>query len=60
MFNWVQARKAFLLKAVMTIAEACAAHETEIMLANNRRRQQKICTELKEKVSFVLQNHTVN
>ncbi|XP_066494125.1 coiled-coil domain-containing protein 148 [Tiliqua scincoides] len=50
MLNWVQARKAFLLKAVMTITEACAAHETEIMLANNRRRQQKICADLKEKV----------
>ncbi|XP_053116024.1 coiled-coil domain-containing protein 148 isoform X2 [Hemicordylus capensis] len=50
MFNWAQARKAFLLKAVMTIAEACAAHETEIMLANNRRKQQEICADLKEKV----------
>ncbi|XP_054828412.1 coiled-coil domain-containing protein 148 [Eublepharis macularius] len=50
MFNWIQARKAFLLKAVMTIAEACAAHETDIMLANNRRKQQEICADLKEKV----------
>ncbi|XP_053899285.1 coiled-coil domain-containing protein 148 [Malaclemys terrapin pileata] len=48
--NWAQARKAFLLKAVMTIAEACAAHETEVMLANNRRKQQEICTDLKGKV----------
>nr|XP_028602253.1 coiled-coil domain-containing protein 148 isoform X2 [Podarcis muralis] len=50
MFNWAEARKAFLLKAVMTLAEACAAHETEIMLANNRRKQQEICADLKEKV----------
>uniref|UniRef100_A0A8C3IT12 Coiled-coil domain containing 148 n=1 Tax=Chrysemys picta bellii TaxID=8478 RepID=A0A8C3IT12_CHRPI len=48
--NWAQARKAFLLKAVMTIAEACAAHETEVMLANNRRKQQEICADLKGKV----------
>uniref|UniRef100_A0A8C0H5H2 Coiled-coil domain containing 148 n=1 Tax=Chelonoidis abingdonii TaxID=106734 RepID=A0A8C0H5H2_CHEAB len=48
--NWAQARKAFLLKAVMTIAEACAAHETEVMLANNRRKQQEICVDLKGKV----------
>ncbi|EMP38740.1 hypothetical protein UY3_04059 [Chelonia mydas] len=47
--NWAQARKAFLLKAVMTIAEACAAHETEVMLANNRRKQQEICADLKGK-----------
>uniref|UniRef100_A0A8D0HPA7 Coiled-coil domain containing 148 n=1 Tax=Sphenodon punctatus TaxID=8508 RepID=A0A8D0HPA7_SPHPU len=50
MLNWVQARKAFLLKAVMTLAEACAAHETEVILANNRRKQQEICAELKGKV----------
>ncbi|KAJ7345727.1 hypothetical protein JRQ81_001677, partial [Phrynocephalus forsythii] len=49
-FNWMEARKAFLLKAVMTLAEACAAHETEVMLANNRRKQQEICADLKEKV----------
>ncbi|XP_062974691.1 coiled-coil domain-containing protein 148 isoform X2 [Elgaria multicarinata webbii] len=50
LFNWVQARKAFLLKAVMTLSEASAAHETEMMLANNRRKQQEICADLKEKV----------
>nr|XP_006126902.1 coiled-coil domain-containing protein 148 isoform X1 [Pelodiscus sinensis] len=48
--NWAQARKAFLLKAVMTIAEACAVHETEVMLANNRKKQQDICADLKGKV----------
>ncbi|XP_048339280.1 coiled-coil domain-containing protein 148 isoform X2 [Sphaerodactylus townsendi] len=50
MFNWMQAKKAFSQKAVMTLAEACAAHETEIMMANNRRKQQEICADLKEKV----------
>ncbi|XP_058048276.1 coiled-coil domain-containing protein 148 isoform X1 [Ahaetulla prasina] len=50
MFNWVQARKTFLVKAVMTLSEACAAYETEMMVANNRRKQQEICANLKEKV----------
>uniref|UniRef100_A0A8D2Q7V9 Coiled-coil domain containing 148 n=1 Tax=Varanus komodoensis TaxID=61221 RepID=A0A8D2Q7V9_VARKO len=50
LFNWAQARKAFLLKAVMTLTEASAAYETEMMLANNRRKQQEICADLKEKV----------
>uniref|UniRef100_A0A7M4ENU0 Coiled-coil domain containing 148 n=1 Tax=Crocodylus porosus TaxID=8502 RepID=A0A7M4ENU0_CROPO len=50
MLNWAQAREAFLLKAIMTIAEACAAHEAEMMLANNRRKQQEICADLKGKV----------
>ncbi|XP_020656824.3 coiled-coil domain-containing protein 148 isoform X1 [Pogona vitticeps] len=50
MLNWIEARKAFLLKAVMTLAEACTSHETEIMLANNRRKQQEICADLREKV----------
>lgn len=50
MFNWIQARKAFLQKAVMTLGEACVAYEAEIMLANNRRKQQEICADLKEKV----------
>ncbi|NWW45472.1 CC148 protein, partial [Pedionomus torquatus] len=48
--NWAQARKAFLLKAVMTAAEASAAHETEAVLANARQKQQEICAELKAKV----------
>ncbi|NXN31752.1 CC148 protein, partial [Nycticryphes semicollaris] len=48
--NWAQARKAFLLKAVMTAAEASAAHETEALLADARQKQQEICAELKAKV----------
>ncbi|XP_032848569.2 coiled-coil domain-containing protein 148 isoform X3 [Tyto alba] len=50
MLNWAQARKAFLIKAVMTVAEASAAHETEVVLANTRQKQQEICADLKAKV----------
>ncbi|NXS76394.1 CC148 protein, partial [Pandion haliaetus] len=48
--DWAQARKAFLLKAVATVAEASAAHETEVALANTRQKQQEICADLKAKV----------
>ncbi|NXI40563.1 CC148 protein, partial [Galbula dea] len=48
--NWTRARKAFLLKAEVTVAEASAAHETEVVLANARQKQQEICAVLKEKV----------
>jgi len=54
MLNWTQARKAFLLKAGMTIAEASAAHETEVVLANTRQKQQEICADLKAKVGSVI------
>ncbi|XP_069472495.1 coiled-coil domain-containing protein 148 [Ambystoma mexicanum] len=48
--SWSRDRKNLLVKAVLTIAEACAAHETEQLLADGRKRQQKICADLKEKV----------
>ncbi|XP_074450523.1 coiled-coil domain-containing protein 148 isoform X4 [Larus michahellis] len=48
--NWVQARKAFLLQAATTVAEASAAHEAEVVLANTRQKQQEICADLKAKV----------
>ncbi|NWS63151.1 CC148 protein, partial [Chunga burmeisteri] len=48
--NWARARKAFLLKAATTVAEASAAHETEVVLANTRQKQQEICADLKAKV----------
>ncbi|NXA41681.1 CC148 protein, partial [Eudromia elegans] len=48
--SWTQARKAFLVKAVTTVAEASAAHETELVLANTRRKQQELCADLKAKV----------
>ncbi|KAM6077290.1 LOW QUALITY PROTEIN: coiled-coil domain-containing protein 148 [Theristicus caerulescens] len=50
MLSWAQARKAFLLKAVTTVAEASAAYETEVALANTRQKQQEICADLKAKV----------
>ncbi|NXU53947.1 CC148 protein, partial [Turnix velox] len=48
--NWARARKAFLLKAAATVAEASAAQEAEAELANTRQRQQEICADLKAKV----------
>ncbi|NWX42621.1 CC148 protein, partial [Steatornis caripensis] len=48
--NWARARKAFLLKAATTVAEASAAHEMEVGLANSRQKQQEICADLKAKV----------
>uniref|UniRef100_A0A8C7ECR6 Coiled-coil domain containing 148 n=1 Tax=Nothoprocta perdicaria TaxID=30464 RepID=A0A8C7ECR6_NOTPE len=48
--SWAKARKAFLVKAVTTVAEASAAHETELVLANTRQKQQELCTDLKAKV----------
>ncbi|XP_040460548.1 coiled-coil domain-containing protein 148 isoform X1 [Falco naumanni] len=48
--NWAQARKAFLRKAVTTVAEASAAREAEVTLANTRQKQQEICADLKAKV----------
>ncbi|XP_014821990.1 PREDICTED: coiled-coil domain-containing protein 148 isoform X3 [Calidris pugnax] len=50
MLNWAQARKAFLLKAVRTAAEASAAHQAEAVLASARQKQQEVCAELKAKV----------
>ncbi|XP_059676475.1 coiled-coil domain-containing protein 148 [Gavia stellata] len=50
LLNWAQARKAFLLKAMTTVAEAFAAHEAEVALANTRQQQQEICADLKAKV----------
>ncbi|KFP29862.1 Coiled-coil domain-containing protein 148, partial [Colius striatus] len=50
MLNWAEARKAFLLRAVATVAEASAAHETEVLLADTRQKQQEICADLKAKV----------
>lgn len=35
---------------MLTIAEACAAHEMEDMLAKDRKKQQQLCAALKAKV----------
>uniref|UniRef100_H3AX29 Coiled-coil domain containing 148 n=1 Tax=Latimeria chalumnae TaxID=7897 RepID=H3AX29_LATCH len=48
--SWSRDSKDLLLKAVMTFAEACVIHESELALANDRKRQQEICAELREKV----------
>uniref|UniRef100_A0A8C3TT67 Coiled-coil domain containing 148 n=1 Tax=Catharus ustulatus TaxID=91951 RepID=A0A8C3TT67_CATUS len=47
---WAQLRKAFVLRAVATAAEAAAAHEAEVVLANSRQKQLEICADLKAKV----------
>ncbi|XP_037704875.1 coiled-coil domain-containing protein 148 [Choloepus didactylus] len=47
--NWNKNRKDFIQKAVMTVAEACAAHEMESTLAKDRKKQQELCAELKAK-----------
>ncbi|XP_074766514.1 coiled-coil domain-containing protein 148 isoform X2 [Athene noctua] len=48
--DWAQAKKTFLVKGAMTVAEASAAHEAEVLLANTRQKQQEICADLKAKV----------
>ncbi|KAM5152196.1 coiled-coil domain-containing protein 148 [Mantella aurantiaca] len=50
MESWTRYKKDFVMKALLTIAEACSEYEAEFMLANDRLRQQQICTELKDKV----------
>ncbi|NXK39533.1 CC148 protein, partial [Piprites chloris] len=50
LLNWAQDRKAFVLRAVATAAEAAAAHEAEVVLADSRQKQLEICAELKAKV----------
>ncbi|XP_071978068.1 coiled-coil domain-containing protein 148 isoform X2 [Engystomops pustulosus] len=50
MESWTRYKKDFLIKAAMTIAEACSVYEIELIVAHDRRRQQEICSELKERV----------
>ncbi|XP_009999370.1 PREDICTED: coiled-coil domain-containing protein 148 [Chaetura pelagica] len=49
--GWAQARKAFVLQAAAAVAEASAAHEAQLELADTRQRQQDICAHLKAKVA---------
>ncbi|XP_069589077.1 coiled-coil domain-containing protein 148 isoform X1 [Ranitomeya imitator] len=49
--SWTRYKKDFLIKAAMTMAEAGSMYEIELFLASDRKRQQEICTELKEKVT---------
>eukprot|EP00071_Canis_lupus_P037038 XP_022270595.1 coiled-coil domain-containing protein 148 isoform X4 [Canis lupus familiaris] len=48
--NWNKNRRDFIQKAVLTLAEACAAHAIEGTLAKDRRKQQELCAHLKAKV----------
>ncbi|XP_067843527.1 coiled-coil domain-containing protein 148-like isoform X2 [Heptranchias perlo] len=48
--SWTRDKKDLLMKTVMIFAEACMAHEADVMLANDRLKQQEICAELKHKV----------
>ncbi|XP_004394877.1 PREDICTED: coiled-coil domain-containing protein 148 isoform X1 [Odobenus rosmarus divergens] len=48
--NWNKNRRDFIQKAVLTLAEACAAHTMEDTLAKDRRKQQELCAHLKAKV----------
>uniref|UniRef100_A0A8D1ZST5 Coiled-coil domain containing 148 n=1 Tax=Sus scrofa TaxID=9823 RepID=A0A8D1ZST5_PIG len=50
MSNWHKNRRDFIQKAVLTLAEACTAHEMESMLAKDRKKQQEVCADLKAKV----------
>ncbi|NXP89900.1 CC148 protein, partial [Passerina amoena] len=47
---WAQLRKAFVLRAVAAAAEAAAAHEAQLVLADSRQKQLEICADLKAKV----------
>uniref|UniRef100_A0A8C5KBZ7 Coiled-coil domain containing 148 n=1 Tax=Jaculus jaculus TaxID=51337 RepID=A0A8C5KBZ7_JACJA len=49
--NWNRNRKVFIQKAMLTLLEACAAHEMENTLAQDRKKQQELCANLKAKVS---------
>ncbi|XP_056649875.1 coiled-coil domain-containing protein 148 [Monodelphis domestica] len=50
LLNWAKDKKDFIQKALTTIAEASTAHEIEIILAQDRKKQMKLCAVLKEKV----------
>ncbi|XP_069841203.1 coiled-coil domain-containing protein 148 isoform X2 [Dendropsophus ebraccatus] len=50
MESWTRYKKDFLIKAAMTIAEAGSMYEIELFVANDRKQQQDICSELKDKV----------
>ncbi|XP_051871334.1 coiled-coil domain-containing protein 148-like isoform X2 [Pristis pectinata] len=48
--SWARDKKDLLMKTVMIFAEACIAHEAEMIQAYDRQKQQQICAELNEKV----------
>uniref|UniRef100_A0A8C9MNA3 Coiled-coil domain containing 148 n=1 Tax=Serinus canaria TaxID=9135 RepID=A0A8C9MNA3_SERCA len=47
---WARVRKAFVLRAVAAAAEAAAAREAQVVLADSRQKQLEICADLKAKV----------
>ncbi|MBN3306228.1 CC148 protein, partial [Amia calva] len=47
---WLRDRADLLLKARLTVDEACTAYEEELALRTDQRRQQEICAELKDKL----------
>ncbi|NXP34503.1 CC148 protein, partial [Leiothrix lutea] len=48
--TWAQVRRAFVLRAGAAAAEAAAAHEAQVVLADSRQKQLEICADLKAKV----------
>ncbi|XP_068051173.1 coiled-coil domain-containing protein 148 isoform X3 [Anomalospiza imberbis] len=50
LLTWAQVRKAFVLRAVAAAAEAAAAREAEVVLADSRQKQLEMCADLKAKV----------
>ncbi|NXO84223.1 CC148 protein, partial [Sitta europaea] len=50
LLTWARLRRAFVLRAVATAAEAAAAHEAEVVLADSKQKQLEICADLKAKV----------
>ncbi|KAM7105778.1 coiled-coil domain-containing protein 148 isoform 2-T4 [Molossus nigricans] len=54
--NWNKNRGDFIQKAVLTLAEACAAHETESALAKDRKQQQELCADLKAKLHVYMEH----
>uniref|UniRef100_A0A8C5TJR6 Coiled-coil domain containing 148 n=1 Tax=Malurus cyaneus samueli TaxID=2593467 RepID=A0A8C5TJR6_9PASS len=50
LLSWAQQSRAFVLRAVAAAAEASAAHEAQVLLADSRQKQLQICAELKAKV----------
>ncbi|XP_004674691.1 PREDICTED: coiled-coil domain-containing protein 148 [Condylura cristata] len=48
--SWNKTRRDFIQKAVVTLVEACVAHEMESALVKDRKKQQELCADLKAKV----------
>ncbi|XP_069791576.1 coiled-coil domain-containing protein 148-like isoform X2 [Narcine bancroftii] len=48
--SWARDKKDLLIKMTIIFAEACIAHEAEMIQTHDRQKQQKICAELNQKV----------